>query len=134
MKKLRLLFFAIPFILFSSCDKTEDPVDESSYYDQDGNCEDIIPQGTCCDVDGRILVKTGRFSNYTYKVYKSQTPKKINWTVVSGDIKLMKDQGTNEATFRFGKNFINGKISGIGNNGQSNECCDCQSTIEISKL
>jgi len=134
MKKLKLLFFAIPFILFSSCNKTDDPVDESMYYDQDGNCEDKIPQGTCCDVDGRILVEPGKSYNYTYKVYKSQTPKKINWTVVTGNIEIINGQGTNEATFRFGKNFTTGKISGMGNNGQSNDCCDCQSTIDISKL
>jgi hypothetical protein len=65
MKKLRLLFFAIPFILFSSCDKTEDPVGES--------------------------VKSYK---YTYKINEKLTPKNINLTVVSGDIKLVNGQGT----------------------------------------
>jgi hypothetical protein len=138
MKKLKLLLFAIPFILFSSCSKTDNPVDESMYYDQDENCGTPTQKikSTCCDVDGRILVEPGKSYNYTYKINEKLTPKNINWTVVSGDIKLVNGQGTDTATFSFGKNFTTGKISGIGNTGEFTDinCCDCQSFIDISKL
>ena len=136
MKKLIFLFFTISISLISSCNKTEDPVNESKYYDQDENCNTPAQQltGTCCDVDGRILVTPGESYTYTYKTNGSLAPRQINWTVVTGDIKIVNGQGTDNATFSFGKNFTTGKISGFGNTGKQENCCDCQSTIEISRL
>ncbi|MNQ95687.1 hypothetical protein D3C85_1112540 [compost metagenome] len=103
-------------------------VDESKYLDQDPDCNQIKTTGTCCDTDGRILVKAGNSYKYTYKAnFKLDD---IEWTVVSGSIILIEGQGT-EATFYFAKDFTKGTISGYGKGAQG---FSCQSTVEISKL
>lgn len=112
MKKLSILFLVILFISFSSCSKTEDPVDESIYYDQDDNCDNYANQpGICGDVDGRILVIPGKSYKYTFNTYKDLTPYNIEWATVNGDIKVVAGQGSTNAAFKFGKKFTTGKIA-----------------------
>ncbi|WP_166922843.1 hypothetical protein [Flavobacterium poyangense] len=97
------------------------------YLDPDANC-DATMSGTCCDVDGRILVNAGNKYTYTYKGNKATA--NVTWTVLSGSITIVQGQGTNEAEFYFGKDFTTGQISA---KGYVNELY-CHNIINISKL
>lgn len=130
MKIFNLLIVGFLITLTISCAESEDLIDESTYYDQDEDCP-INTAGTCCDVDGRILVIPNNTYKYAYKgvsggVTSSET---ITWSVSNSEITIISGQGTNEAIFAFSSNFKNGEISAVGMVGG---CCDCQSTISIS--
>jgi hypothetical protein len=136
MKKL-IKFCSILIIL--SCSKNEEkPFDESIYYDKDADCALVTNPleysgGNCCDVDGRILVVPNNSYAYTYKGIYSNSPNMvIEWKVISGSINLVKGQNTSEATFKFGQDFTTGKITAIGE--VTGGCCECQNTIDISKI
>lgn len=137
MKKATIMISTILLVFIFSCNndsaetKVPTPIDESKYYDQDPDCKDS-KSGTCCDVDGRILVEPGTPYKYTYDYKVFNVPPEndvIEWTVLSGSIVLLKGQGTNEATFYFNKDFTKGEISAT-----KWKSLGCQSTILISKL
>lgn len=121
------------FLIFSfSCshDRDNHPEyqdEELKYLDPDANC-DATMSGTCCDVDGRILVAADTKYTYTYKGNKKTG--NVTWTVLSGSITIVQGQGTNEAEFYFGKDFTTGQISA---KGYVNELY-CHNIINISKL
>lgn len=133
MKKLKFLLVAILFISIISCSKDEQkPFDESIYFDQD-ECEQS--RGTCCDTDGRILVVPNQIYTYTYfnnTASETNPNYTINWEVLEGSITIISGQNTSEATFKFNSDFTTGKISATGKINEG--CCECQDTIEISKL
>lgn len=134
MKNLKIICIGILIISITSCSKEEQkPIDESIYFDQDDNCGQS--SGTCCDTDGRILVLPNQIYSYTYFnnsssfVYPNYS---INWEVLEGSIVLISGQNTSEAKFKFNTNFTTGKIRATGK--VADGCCECQNTIEISKL
>jgi hypothetical protein len=136
LKKLKFIFCIISLILIFSCNKDDGSndilSDDPSYYDQD-ECEQS--RGTCCDTDGRIFVVPNQIYTYTYfnNTANATDPKyTINWEVLEGSIVLLSGQNTSEAKFKFNTNFTKGKIRATGKVADS--CCECQSTIEISKL
>jgi hypothetical protein len=130
MKKINLLIVVFLITLTISCAESDDLFDESIYYDNDTDCP-INTAGTCCDVDGRILVIPNNTYKYTYKGVSGgvTSSENITWSVSNSEITIISGQGTNEAIFAFSSNFIIGEISAIGMVGR---CCDCQSTISIS--
>ena len=132
--KVTILLFLIS-ILFINCSSEKDAtapiipkIDDSYLYDQDENC--VTARGTCCDIDGRILVEPN--STYTYTHTFNRGLYSVDWTVLSGDITLVSGQNTNSATFKFGNNFTTGQISAFATakiNG-----LECENRILVSKL
>ena len=125
MKKINTIITTLLIIFFLSCSSEKE--DESKYFDTDTNCN-TLTRGTCCDVDGRILVYPSNFYTYTYKSNKSTS--NIVWKG-TGSIILIKGQGTEEAVFYFKKGFSKGTIEAMGLIGGD---ARCQSIIRISKL
>jgi hypothetical protein len=112
MKSFYLIFLVILIHLISSCDKTEEPLDESIYSDNDMYCSDMEKQsGTCLDLNGRILVKP--FTSYIYSIntYNHVTPIKIEWKTSNNKMKIISGQGTTNATIIFSQKFTTGKIT-----------------------
>jgi hypothetical protein len=134
MKKFKFLLTGLLFISVISCNKSEQkPLDDPSYYDEDGNCEQS--RGTCCDTDGRILVIPNETYTYTYSnntVNVTDPNYKIIWEVLEGSIVLISGQNSSEAKFKFGSEFTTGKIRATGK--VTNGCCECSNTIYVSKL
>lgn len=129
MKKnvaLLILFFS-----FINCTKEEHIIDNSYLFDQDEDCIEN-EEGTCCDVDGRILVESDSYYTYTYKGISNSnsSTQNVTWSV-TGSISIVSGQGTSQANFKFNSDFTTGQISATGNVG---ECCDCQNTILITKI
>jgi hypothetical protein len=131
MKKLIYLCVILLLTTFG-CSKKDDPIDESLYFDKD-ECEQS--RGTCCDTDGRILVVPNQTYTYTYfnnTVNVTDPNYTINWEILEGSIELISGQNSSEAKFKFDSNFTTGKIRATGK--IDGGCCECQNTIEISKL
>ncbi|WNM19171.1 hypothetical protein [Flavobacterium capsici] len=126
MKKIKHILITF-LILFLSINCSRDKADDSYLYDQDEDC--VFGVATCCDIDGRILVKTN--TSYIYTNSTSFDYSTMEWEVISGDISIVDGQNTNEATIHFGNNFITGvirtKTTGI-------EGSYCENTLEINKL
>ncbi|KIX21883.1 hypothetical protein SY27_04150 [Flavobacterium sp. 316] len=120
MKKLALLFLGTYIIFACSCDKDEQIFDESIYYNNDTDCN-TVQSGTCCDIDGRILVNQN--TSYTYNHNNNYDATSIEWIIISGDITLIEGQNTNLAKFHFGNNFVSGEIKAISNNMNSTQNC-----------
>jgi hypothetical protein len=136
MKKIKSIILVTVVLFTFSCSTDSsnqaNSIDESKYFDQDGDCNQTKTAkttGTCCDTDGRILVEAGNSYKYTYK--SNLKLNDVQWTVVTGSIILIEGQGTGEATFYFTKDFTEGEISGYGKGEQE---LACQSTLKISKL
>ena len=127
-KKLALLILLFSFL---NCTKEEKIIDDSYLFDQDEDCIEN-DKGTCCDVDGRILVEPDSYYTYTYKGISNlnSSTQNITWSAV-GSISIVSGQGTSQASFKFNSDFTSGQISAIGKVG---ECCDCQNTIIITKI
>ncbi len=131
MKKLNFVLLSFLFIAVSSCSKSDDRIDPSKYFDQDADCA-VGASGTCCDVDGRVLVIPNNSYTYTVKGYRSESTQLTNivWEVTSGSITIESGQNTPEATFKFGPDFTTGTI----NAGSLVNGAHCESEISISKL
>lgn len=130
MKNLKYVISIILFIFAISCCNSEsenEKPDESKYFDQDKDCAGS--PGTCCDVDGRILVETGKSYKYTYKT--NFITENVEWKVESGGIILISGQNTKEATFYFPEGFTKGVISAYGEKPNS---LACENALTISKL
>lgn len=131
MKKSYLLLLAISATVLYSCDKSEtDPilVDNSKYYDQDEDCQQKTSRGTCCDVDGRILVVPNHTYTYTYETNNAIT--NIEWEVMSGSITIISGQNTPKVKLKFGADFTEGQIIAKGTGASAG----CDSNLNISKL
>ncbi|MBP6126961.1 hypothetical protein [Flavobacterium sp.] len=134
MKNLNFLLIGILFTTIISCSKDEQKTfDESIYFDQDPDCDLEANGYTCCDVDGRILVVPNNSYSYSYKgiANGNRTIENIIWSVESGSITIVSGQCTPNAIFKFGADFVNGKIQAQGKVGG---CCVCVDIIEIKKI
>lgn len=129
MKNLNTLILTviISISLINCSSDNELVVDDSYLYDPDENC--IFGFGTCCDIDGRILIEPN--SSYKYKNTTSFNYSNMEWEVLSGEIMIIQGQFTNEVTLKFRENFTKGVIraNAKGINGSS-----CNNNLEINKL
>lgn len=128
--KVTILLLLIS-ILFINCSSEKDAtaaiapkIDDSYLYDQDAICK--TARGTCCDIDGRILVEPN--STYTYSHKTTLDVNTIEWIILAGEITLISGQNTNSPTFKFGNTFVNGTIKAKTNGDM------CDNVIEISNL
>lgn len=83
--------------------------------------------GTICCVSGAIEALPG--DTLTYE-YKSNRAVAVSWEVRSGDITIIEGGNSASAIFKFGDNFTEGEIVGIGYKGLS----VCSEVLKITGL